>query len=274
VTVPARKRRPRGRRSFPERLHRSRRARWLRRRRIPFARWHRAVLRLPSLRRLPAPQRRRLRQLAGRFLAEKTISGAGGQVVDDSMAVAIAAQACLPILELGLDAYRGWKEIIVYPDTFLVEHEEMDEAGVLHSSRRELAGESWERGPVILSWGDIAPDAPAGHFDGAIILHEFAHKLDMLNDGPNGMPLLHRDMAPADWTAAFSEAYAALCDAVDAGHDTLIDPYATESPAEFFAVCSEVFFEDPRLLRTQFPAVYGQLARYYRQDPAAGGQRD
>jgi len=254
---------------FRHRRRRARRARLLRRTRIGYGTWHSACRRLPALAHLNREQRRHLRVLAGLFLAEKTIAGAGGQSLDEQMCTAIAAQACLPILELGLEAYGGWRTVIVYPDTFLVDRREIDEAGVLHESRQELAGESWEQGPVILSWGDIAWAGPEGDLDGAIIIHEFAHKLDMLSGGPNGMPPLHRDMDPAAWTEAFSAAYEALCDAVAAGAETAIDPYAAESPGEFFAVLSEAFFEAPAELRAGFPAVYAQLALFYRQDPAA-----
>ena len=253
------------------RRRRARRARLLRRTRIDFGGWRDACSRLPALDYLGTPQRVRLRMLASEFLDEKTIAGAAGQTVDAPMAIAIAAQACLPILELGLAAYRSWQTVIVYPGTFLVDRQELDEAGVLHESRQELAGESWEQGPVVLSWGDIARATPGGDLDGAIILHEFAHKLDMLSGGPNGMPPLHRGMDPSAWTATFSAAYDALCAAVDAGEETAIDPYAAESPGEFFAVLTEEFFEAPHRLATTFPSVYAQLSLFYQQDPAASG---
>jgi Mlc titration factor MtfA (ptsG expression regulator) len=256
-----------------QRRRRARRARLLKQTRIRYGAWHAACRRLPALAWLDRRRRVRLRVLAGLFLAEKTIAGAGGITVDEHMGTVIAAQACLPVLELGLEAYRGWRTVIVYPDTFLVDRQEVDEAGVLHESRQELAGESWEQGPVILSWGDIAWAGPGGNLDGAIIIHEFAHKLDMLSGGPNGMPPLHRGMDPAAWTEAFSTAYAALCDAVDAGKETTIDPYAAESPGEFFAVLSEEFFEAPAQLQSGFPDVYRQLAGFYRQDPAAAAAR-
>jgi len=251
------------------RRRRARRARLLRQTRIGFGGWRESCRRLPALDYLGTAQRVRLRMLAGEFLEQKTIAGAGGLAVDAPMAIAIAAQACLPILELGLEAYRGWQTVIVYPDTFLVDRQQVDEAGVLHESRQELAGESWEQGPVVLSWGDIARAGPGGDLDGAIILHEFAHKLDMLSRGPNGMPPLHRGMQPSAWTEAFSAAYATLCAAVDAGGETAIDPYAAESPGEFFAVLTEEFFEAPECLAATFPAVYGQLSLFYRQDPAS-----
>ncbi|MHA7815030.1 MAG: M90 family metallopeptidase [Pseudohaliea sp.] len=258
---------------FNYRCRRARRARRLRQTRLRYGAWRAACRRLPALDYLDRDQRARLRMLAGQFLAGKTIAGAGGLTVDAPMSTAIAAQACLPVLELGLEAYRGWQTVIVYPDTFLVDRQEFDEAGVLHERRQELAGESWEQGPVILSWGDIAGDGPDGDLDGAIIIHEFAHKLDMLSGGPNGMPPLHRGMDPAAWTEAFSAAYAALCEAVDAGAETAVDPYAAESPGEFFAVLSEEFFEAPARLEAAFPAVYRQLSSFYRQDPAAAAHR-
>jgi Mlc titration factor MtfA (ptsG expression regulator) len=252
-----------------ERRRRRRLARRLRQAHLRFHHWHPARRRLPAVARLAAPDRLRLRILASRFLHDKAIVGAGGQAVDDAMRAAIAIQACLPVLALGLEVYRGWQTVLVYPDTFLVDRVELDEAGVLHESREELAGESWEQGPVILSWGDIERHGPHGELDGAIIIHELSHKLDMLNGGPNGMPPLHHDMDPQAWTRAFSEAYASLCADLEAGREPDIDPYAAESPGEFFAVLSEAFFEMPVRLRASYPAVYRQLARFYRQDPAA-----
>lgn len=246
--------------------------RWWRRRhldahRIPAAQWQRCARRLPALARLSAGDLERLRDLASLFLLEKTFVGAGGLDIDDDMRVLISAQACLLILNLGLDYYDGWYEIILYPGTFVVEHEEHDMAGVVHSARRELDGEAWGRGPLVLSWADARP-AACPHGPGSnVVLHEFAHKLDMLRGDANGMPPLHRDMPGQDWTQALSRAYESLSTAVDRGEETAIDPYAAENPAEFFAVLSEVFFEAPQVLYREYPAVYRQFSRFYRQDP-------
>jgi len=242
-----------------------RRARTLKRHAIPFADFEAALARLPILHRLDASERVRLREAASLFIHDKAFSAAGGAEVDDAIQLAIALQACLLTLNLGEDSYRGWSEIILYPDEFLRPREEMDEVGVVHHSRDILSGESWHGGPLVLSLDAVAASGQANGVN--VVLHEFAHKLDMLNGDANGYPPLHRGMDAAVWARDFSAAYADLCNRVDAGENTAIDPYATASPAEFFAVLTEVFFETPHLLDTEYPAVYRQLKEFYRQHP-------
>lgn len=223
---------------------------------------------MPVLKGLTVAERVRLRELTTLFLHEKDFFGAHDMSVTQGMALHIAVQACLLILNLDPDLYKGWTSIILYPDTFVVPREETDEAGVVHSSRHALAGEAWEIGPLVLSWADAAPGV-APHGPGTnVVIHEFAHKLDMETGNANGLPLLHRGMDIDSWSADFSAAYNQLREAVERGQETLVDPYAAEDPAEFFAVVSEYFFETPALLREQFPRVYRQLEGYYRQDPA------
>ena len=237
--------------------------------RIPYPLWRDSIASAPVLLSLDHEEQHRLRRLASLFLHEKTITGAGGLSVDSSMRVYIAAQACLLILNLDLDYFHGWSEIIVYPDTFVVSREEYDSSGVVHETRRALAGEAWRRGPVILSWSDAragaSPHGPASN----VILHELAHKLDMLNGAANGMPPLHHGMVREEWTTALSQAYESLYHQVERHHHTAIDPYAAGSPAEFFAVLTEVFFQQPGRLNHLYPDVYQQLRLFYRQDPLA-----
>jgi len=202
--------------------------------------------------------------LALLFLAEKSFSGAHGLPVTDAMRVSVAVQACLPVLELGLDAYAGWSGIVVYPGDFRVHVAETDDAGVVHEFDDERAGESWPGGPVILSW-DAARHAP----DMNVVIHEFAHKLDMANGEADGVPRLHAGMDRAAWAHAFRTAYQGFCDALERGRETWLDPYAAESPGEFFAVMSEMFFTEAAEARRRYPDVYDQLRRFYRQDPAA-----
>ena len=241
-----------------------RRRRVLRRHRIDEKIWRRTVLAYPFLGELEREDSRRLRELTLLFLAEKEFAGAAGFEPGDAMRVAIAAQACLPILELGLDAYDGWTGIVVYPGDFRVRRAEADDDGVVHEWDDELAGETMPGGPVVLSW-----DAAAHDLGMNVVIHEFAHKLDMSNGVADGMPPLHAGMDRAAWSAAFSKAYDGFCNAVDRGRDTWLDPYAAEDPAEFFAVLSETFFVHPLQTRRRYPDVYDQLRRYYRQDPAA-----
>ena len=219
--------------------------------------WSSATGRLEFL-----PSSPKLRELALLFLAEKQFVGAQGLEVTDRMRVSIAAQACLPVLELGLDWYSGFTGIVVYPGDFRVKRSEVDEAGVVHEWDDELAGEAMPGGPVVLSWDATAHDPQIN-----VVIHEFAHKLDMLNGAADGVPPLHVGMDRNRWMAVFAEAYEGFCDAVERGKDTWLDPYAAEHESEFFAVISEAFFREPAETRRRYPDVYEQLALFYRQDP-------
>ncbi|MBV6409528.1 MAG: zinc-dependent peptidase [Burkholderiales bacterium] len=229
------------------------------------AQWARVEAGLPFLDHLVAAERTRLRTMALEFIAQKEWHGAQGLTLTPDIQLSIALQACLPVLKLGLDSYRGWIGVIVYPGDFVIPRRQMSEDGVVHEFDDRVAGEAWEGGPVLLSWFDRPEQADGMN----VVIHEFAHKLDMLNGPPDGLPPLHEGMRRQDWTGAFEPAYADFCARVDAGEDTWIDPYAAEHPAEFFAVTSEVFFEAPDLLQAEYPAVYEQLRQFYRQDPAA-----
>lgn len=242
-----------------------RRERMLRRHLLAEAGFNAATDRLPILAGLTAGERSTLREQASLLIAGKQFSAAGGAKVDQATRLAIALQACLLTLHLDESSYRGWNEIILYPDEFLRPREEMDEAGVVHVSRDILAGESWHGGPLVLSLADVAASGQLEGFN--VVLHEFAHKLDMLNGDANGYPPLHRGMKSADWAHALGAAYDDLCKRVDAGADTIVDPYASTNPAEFFAVTTEMFFEVPDLLCDAYPDVYAQLQLFYRQDP-------
>jgi hypothetical protein len=232
---------------------------------VEAAQWRRVEATLPFLDHLTAADRARLRETALAFLASKQFHGAQGLALDDDMLLAIALQACLPVLHIGLQAYDGWVGVIVYPGDFLIPRRIVDEAGVLHEYEDEVLGEAWEGGPVLLSWF-ADEDAPAGV---NVVIHEFAHKLDMENGGVDGLPRLRPGMSRQAWAEAFGKAYEDFCAEVDRGVDTAIDPYGAEHPGEFFAVVSEVFFEDPLVLRGRFPAVYDQLVHFYGMDPAA-----
>ena len=250
---------------------------------IDSAAWNRATADYHFVKRLTAEENRRLRLIASDFLMRKNINGAAGFEIDELIRIQIAAQACILILELDVDYYDGWREIIVYPGQFAKTHDVVDEYGVVHTTRDPLAGEAWLGGPVVLSHADIAHTENAvDRGDGYnVVIHEFAHKLDMLNGEANGYPPLHRGMSKETWKRTFLAAYLAFCKQVDKA-DALarkdggraldaipIDPYASENPAEFFAVISEVFFEMPETVHATFPGVYQQLKAFYKQDPLA-----
>ena len=185
--------------------------------------------------------------------------GAAGFVIDDLMRIQIAAQACILILELDVDYYDGWREIIVYPGQFAKTHDTLDEFGVVHTTRDPLAGEAWLGGPVVLSHADLAQTEDAiDRGDGYnVVIHEFAHKLDMLNGEANGYPPLHRGMSKETWKRSFLAAYLGFCKQVDEADaiarkdrgralDALpIDPYAAENPAEFRALLAAFAGLDP-----------------------------
>jgi Mlc titration factor MtfA (ptsG expression regulator) len=236
---------------------------------IPEHLWRKVESALPFLDFLPESDRSLLRALARGLLASKQFHGAHGLRLTDEMLLSIALQACLPILRAGLEAYRGWVGIIVYPGDFVIPRHEIDEFGVAHEYDDEVLGEAWEGGPVLVSWFD-AHGAPDGV---NVVIHEFAHKLDMENGGVDGFPRLPAHMSRAAWASAFSTAYDDFCREVDGGRDTVLDPYGAEHPGEFFAVASEAFFETPGVLEKHYPAVYAQLAAYYGVDPAAGERR-
>ena len=234
---------------------------------VTAAEWSALIRRFSFLQALDDTEQARLRDLIAAFLDEKSLQGAGGLVMTRDIQLVIAAQACLLVLNLDLDYYRDWVEVIVYPDEFIVDHEVIDEDGVVHHVRAPLSGEAWEQGPVILSWLDAA--AADGGDGYNVVMHEFAHKIDMLNGAADGFPPLHAGMDRALWTQTFSEAYADFERRLDAREETLIDEYAAEDPAEFFAVLSELFFERPEAIQEVYPMVYDQLVGFYRQDPLA-----
>ena len=243
-----------------------RQARILKRSRLDDDQWQRTLGRYAFLSGLSEDELGRLKERVTLFLHDKQIHGAAGLALDDEMKLSIAVQACLVALNLPADWYDGWVEVIVYPDEFVPRFEWEDEYGVVHQSNEPHAGEAWLQGPVILSWAEVAQTRDDGI---NVVIHEFAHKLDMLNGDANGYPPLHADMDRSRWSSVFAAAYGDFCDKVDREEHTAIDPYASESPGEFFAVVSEAFFELPETVRESYPDVYEQMVAFYRQDPYA-----
>lgn len=232
--------------------------------------WQQVERRLPFLDFLSIAERQRLRSMAIEFVRKKQFYGAHGFAVTDRIMLEIALQACLPVLNIGLQAYRGWVGIVVYPGEFVIARQVMDEDGVMHEYDDPVLGEAWEGGPVLLSWFDEA-QAPHGV---NVVIHEFAHKLDMANGAADGFPPLPPQMSRTAWHKAFSVAFEHFCEQVEQGQDTVLDPYAAEHPGEFFAVATESFFLDPNGLRDAFPAVYDQLATFFGLDPANAKKAD
>ncbi len=227
--------------------------------------WQYALAHCTPARRLSATAQARLRVLATFFLRDKSLEPVQGLELTEDMRTLLATHACLPIINLGLSWYAGWHSIVIYPDLFAPNRQTVDAAGVVHHHRSVMAGESWQRGPVILSWEAVMQaGSPPGH---NVAIHEFAHKLDMLNGEANGFPPLHMEMDMARWTQVFHAAYAQLQSLRNMGEPLPINVYALENPAEFFAVASEAFFETPAEFQAALSEVYQQLCLFYRQNP-------
>lgn len=244
-----------------------RRRRALKNARLDEALWSKVTSTLAFLRGLSDDEKARLRELVLLFLSEKQMHGANGFALTDEVRLSIALQACLPILNLGLDIYNNWVGVIVYPGEFRVRKEEADDNGIVHSIDEGLAGEAWPGGPVVLSWEDVG-FAERGY---NVVIHEFAHKIHMDGGGDPDFPAERPGMDPAQWRGTLEGSYERFCNEVDAGRPTFIDPYAAEHPAEFFAVMSEAFFTESAVLARDWPDLYRQLALFYGQDPAGRG---
>jgi Mlc titration factor MtfA (ptsG expression regulator) len=238
------------------------------RRHIPEPVWNLTLARYPFLAQRGADEIVELRRLSSLFLDSKEFSGAHGLHVSDDMAVAIAAQACLPVLRLGLKAYDGFVGIVVHSDEVQVRREFVDDDGVVHEYDDVLAGEAMEGGPVMLSWRDVSEAGESAAWAYNVVVHEFAHVLDMGDGLADGIPPLSGAAEREHWRTVLAAEYEAFCARVDAGQETTLDPYGAESHEEFFAVASEAFFVAPHEMRDEHPALYRLLAGFYRQEPA------
>ena len=226
------------------------------------AQWRRVRAALPWIHALDPGRDARLAALSAQFLHRKTITPVDGLTLDPDQRCLLAALCCLPLLEFGAEGLHGWSQLIVYPDAFRVRRDHVDAAGVLHTEEQDLIGESWDAGPLILSWADVQADLDDPDAGCCVAVHEMAHKLDMLDGVMDGTPPLPRDWQRA-WARDFQRAYDAFVAEVDAGRETAIDPYAAESTDEFFAVCSEYHFSAPQPLREAMPSIAAHLARFY-----------
>ena len=235
---------------------------------LPDDAWRAARAATPWVSALDETREAKLRALTTRFLHEKTITPVGGLALDDVQRMRLAALCCLPLIEFGAEGLRGWSQLIVYPDAFRVNRTHVDAAGVLHEWQDELIGEAWDMGPMILSWADVEADCDDPRAGFCVAAHEMAHKIDVLDGALDGTPPLPRPWQ-RQWARDFQSAYDAFAAQVDAGEETLIDPYASEAPEEFFAVVTEYHFSDPQLLRQTMPAVAEHLQRFYGPSPFA-----
>ena len=240
---------------------------------IPDALWQLTLLRYPFLAARSEADQAELRRLCSLFLASKEFHGVGGFEVTDEVAVAVAAQACLPVLRLGLSWYDAFVGIVMHEGEVVAQRRYEDEDGVVHEYDEELAGEAMEGGPLMLAWNAIAVSNDPAEFGKDdvfnVVIHEFAHVIDMrdgLADGVPPLPSAERER----WIEVIDAQWEKFCARVDAGEETLIDPYGAEAVEEFFAVAVEAFFVAPAAMKVEEPAMYALLAGFFQQDPSQG----
>ena len=227
--------------------------------------WRLALASLPLLEGLSEDELQHLKELSILFINAKEFEGVRGLEVNQHIILIIALQACLPILYLGLHKYKKFYTVVIYPATFVTKRTVTDENGIVHYEQSNLLGEAWDKGPVILAWDETET---AGIIDGHnLVIHEFAHKLDMQNGVANGFPPLNFNMKRKRWVKAFTEGFEHFQKKCHEKELYGISCYGATSPAEFFAVLSEVFFERPAVIKKHYPEIYQQLSLYYRQSP-------
>ncbi len=234
--------------------------------------WKRLLVRNPWLKRRDPEAAAQLRRMTSLFLDRKEFDARPGVRLTDDVVVTIAANACLPVLRLGLERYEGFVGIVLHPETMLARRHAQDEDGVVHEYDEELLGEAHDRGPLVLSWMDVRRSGllPTGVLN--VVIHECAHLLDLGNGEVDGVPALPPELPRREWAALLEAEHAAFAREVEAGAEpTTLDPYGADSVPEFFAVASEAFFVAPQALKAEHPALYGVFCTFYRQDPAADG---
>ena len=238
-------------------------------RRRPFPAEWRQILRrhVPYFRAMPADLQLQLKKRIQVFLAEKPFIGCAGLEVTDEIRVTIAAQACLLVLNRRGESFANLRQILVYPGPFVVDKLHADGSGVLQEQRHALAGESWTLGQVVLSWEDALAGAESPDDGRNVVIHEFAHQLDQETGRANGGPPMSGKARRARWSRVLEAEFEALRRGVHDGQPMLLSTYGASSPAEFFAVVSEVFFEQPGQLSAAHPALYQVLSDFYRVDP-------
>jgi Mlc titration factor MtfA (ptsG expression regulator) len=214
-------------------------------------------------------EQERLQHLIMVFITEKYFEGCGGLIMTDEIKVTIAAQACLLLMNIHHDYYERLVTILVYPESFNFEQEERGPMeGTVTVTEIPVSGLSSSRGTVVLSWPDTAAGARRPNDGMNVVFHEFAHQLDQLNGAMDGAPALDSAALYREWAQVLGSEYTRLQDEVETNRPSLISAYGATKPAEFFAVVTELFFEEPIELQRQHPALYDEFKHYYRQDPA------
>jgi Mlc titration factor MtfA (ptsG expression regulator) len=239
------------------------------RRPIPDDLWKRTLVRFPFLRRKDDLEASELRRMTSLFLDRKEFTAVGNLRLSDAIAVSIAAQAVLPVLKLGLARYDGFVGVVVHADQVVAHREVTDEDGIVHQYGEVLAGEAVHGGPVMLSWRDVRSAGRSNSGAYNVVIHEFAHVLDMENGLADGIPVLPSDWPVSNWQESLSVNFRQFQLQAETKFMSVIDAYGAESEEEFFAVASEAFFVHPTALQQELPSMYSMLKRLYKQDPAA-----
>lgn len=236
---------------------------------VPAA-WRAIVERnVPLVLRLPHEARERLLRLAQVFVRDVPMEGLSGLDLTDEMKVTIAAQACLLVLNLRYPWFPTLRRVLVYPETFAPERVLFWHDSGIQRPPMPTAGEAWGHGTVILAWDNVRLSS-AGAADGYnVVLHEFAHILDSEDGVMGGVPLLEPPSSPRTWDRVLAETFERQRRLVEEGREALLRDYGSTNRAEFFAVATEAFFEQPAHLKTAAPEWYEELRKFYRQDPAA-----
>jgi Mlc titration factor MtfA (ptsG expression regulator) len=223
---------------------------------------------VPYASRLDDGDRKELDGLIKIFLAEKSFEGCGGLEITEEIKVTIAALACILLLHRKTDIYPGVDAILVYPSAYRAPSRRA-EGGVVVEGEQERLGESWTRGLVVLAWDHVRSGASQPADGQNVVLHEFAHQLDAEDGAMDGAPDLGARARYTSWAHVLGAEFNELSTRLHAGRRGDIDPYGATSPAEFFAVVTEMFFEKPSALKRRHPDLYEELATFYKQDPGA-----
>ena len=223
---------------------------------------------VPLYRRMPNDLRKALRGYVNVFLADKEFIGCDGLEITDEMRLVIAGNACVLLLNRGVDYFAGFRSVLVYPGSYLAPQRQV-EGGIVTEAVSTRAGESWHAGPVVLSWSDVRKGIERPDDGHNVVLHEFAHKLDEENGNVDGLPVLREAADYAEWTRVLTREFADLAERVHQRSNRVLDSYGATSPPEFFAVATEAFFERGTLMQQRLPALYEQFRRFFGVDPAS-----
>ena len=226
---------------------------------------------IPLYHRLPDDLKQQLHGLVNVFLAEKAFVGCGGQEITDEVRVTIAAQACMLLLNRKTHFYPKLKTIYVYPHTYVAKGL-MNDGGLIVEGKSVRLGESWQNGPVVLTWDSVSGGARNIQDGRNVVFHEFAHQLDQEDGDADGAPILESRSCYRSWAAVLGEEYQRLCSKTLGRRRSMLNKYGATNPAEFFAVATEAFFEKPRQMHKKAPDLYEELKSYYHLDPLQWGR--